>query len=168
LLFIKYLYRGTDIAFLPPMLYVSPQFMVRKIYILTLLGVFFISTTGLPLTVSICNMGDVHTKDHCEMDMQKMANHSCCSKDKEESPVKISQMDMGSCCQLKVVDNNVTDKYLSLANESFSKTQISKLIVSNIISYVTEVFPSQNFYSSNSSPPLTDNHLYLTNSILLI
>lgn len=142
--------------------------MSKKIYILTLIGVFFISTTGLPLTVSICNMGDVHTKDHCEPDMQKMNDHSCCSMEKEDEPVKITTMDMGSCCQLKVVDNNVTDKYLSLSNESFSKTQISKLIVSNTISYTAEVFSSKNFHSSNSSPPLTDNHLYLNNSILLI
>jgi len=142
--------------------------MARKIYILTLLGIFFISTTGLPLTVSICNMGDLHTKDHCEIDMQKMTDHSCCSKDEEEIPVKISQMDMGSCCQLKLVDNNVKDKFLSLSNESFSKTQISKLISSDVISYDTPVFSSHRYYSNNSSPPVADNHLYLNNSILLI
>lgn len=142
--------------------------MARKIYILTLLGVFFISTTGLPLTVSICNMGDLHTKDHCEIDMQKMTDHSCCSKDEEEIPVKISQMDMRSCCQLKLVDNNVKDKFLSLSNESFSKTQISKLISSDVISYDTPVFSSHRYYSNNSSPPVADNHLYLNNSILLI
>lgn len=142
--------------------------MIRKFYILTLLGVFFISTTGLPLTISICNMGDLHTEDHCEMDMQRMVDHSCCSKDKDESPVKISQMDMGSCCQLKVVDNNVTDKFLSLSGETFAKTQITKLISSNIISYDTPVISSHNYYSNNSSPPSADNHIYLNNSILLI
>ena len=142
--------------------------MIRKFYILTLLGVFFISTTGLPLTVSICNMGDLHTKDHCELNMQKVMDHSCCGKVKENDPVKISRIDMDSCCQLKVVDNNVKDKFISLSNESVSKTQIGKLISSDIINYETPLFSLHKYYSNNSSPPLADNHLYLNNSILLI
>jgi hypothetical protein len=141
--------------------------MKRKVYILTLLGVFFISTTGLPLTLSFCSMNDSHPSGHCKMHMETMKN-GCCSKDVAHNEVKLTEKDFDSCCQFKIVDHNITDKFLISGNDTGTKTPVKALVTFNSFNYGSQIILSQNTYTDGSPPPLPDNHLYLSNSILLI
>ncbi len=142
--------------------------MKRRVYILSLLSVFFISTTGLPLTVSMCSMDDMHTTEHCGTAPQKMVDHSCCSKDNVEPAVNIKMIDHGSCCQFKVVDNNISDKYLTSTNDAGFKSPVKIILVLNFSGMESQTVPPFNILTSSSPPPLSDNHIYLSNSVFLI
>lgn len=139
--------------------------MKRKVYILTLLGIFFISTTGLPMTVSICSMKDMQASGQCEMAMNEMDGK--CHDDKSTGDVNVTK-DIPACCQIKIVDNNITDNFISSSNDIGTKTPAKIIFISDINIFTPEINLSNNDYTSGSPPLISDNHIYLTNSILLI
>ncbi len=141
--------------------------MKRKFYILTLLGVFFISTTGLPLTVSFCSMSASHSPKHCKMYKEMMKDHSCCSKVNNNNSVKLTLSGF-ACCQYKIVDHNITDQFLTSNNDHGSKTFVKILAAFSPVNYESHIISSQNIYTGGSPPPLLNNNIYLSNSILLI
>lgn len=140
--------------------------MRRQIYILTLLGIFFLSTTGLPLTINICNMNKTRSVKQCEMlmDMMKIGK---CHEENSISKVNISSS-LPACCQIKIVDNRVTDNFIFTHTDIGTKFSVKVIIISGFLNQIPEINFEHNFYSSGSPPLLSDNHLYLTNSILLI
>lgn len=139
--------------------------MKRKVYILTLLGIFFISTTGLPLTVNICGMKNMQSPKECKMHMDNMQGK--CHEDKSAGEVNMTK-DMPACCQIKIVNNNITDNFISSLNDAGTKTSVKIILVSGILNFTPEINLSYNIYTSGSPPLISDNHIYLTNSILLI
>lgn len=141
--------------------------MIRKIYILTLLSIFFISTTGLPLALHICSMNGLSSAETCKMHKNAEEDHSCCNKE-DESPLKITLNEYDGCCQVKMIDGNLTDQILTAGNDVISKTSIKLILTGITDSYQSPDFPAQLTYNSNSSPPLSDNHIYLNNSVFLI
>jgi hypothetical protein len=141
--------------------------MIRKIYILTLLGIFFISTTGLPLSLHICSMNGLSSAETCKMHKIAEEDHSCCNKE-DESPLKITLNEYDGCCQLKMIERNLTDQLLTAANDIISKTSIKIILTGITASYQSPVLSAHLYYNSNSSPPLSDNLIYLDNSVLLI
>ncbi len=142
--------------------------MKRKVYILSLLGIFFISTTGLPLTVSMCSLRDSHTADHCALNPVKMDDHSCCSKDHAKAKVNIKEMDPGSCCQFKIVDNNISDRYLTTSNDPGPTSPVKTVVVLNFTGSESQIVSPFSIFTSSSPPSLSDNHIYLSNSVFLI
>ena len=141
--------------------------MKRKIFILTLLGVFFTSTAGMPFYMQVCSMYGLNSTNQCKMHKSLREDHSCC-KNEDENPVKITLKAFDGCCQIKVFNKNITDQFLSSANDVNLKSNLKvTLPVINVL-YQPPVFSVQNYYTSSSPPPLLNNHIYLNNSILLI
>jgi hypothetical protein len=141
--------------------------MKKQIYIYSLLGVFFISTTGLPLSLHICSMNGLASDEECSMHKPIEEDHSCCSKE-DESPLKITRNQYDDCCQFTMIDRNLTDQILTAGNDVISKTSIKTVLSGITILYDAPLFAASSNFNSNSSPPLEDNHLYLNHSILLI
>lgn len=140
--------------------------MKRKVYIFTLLGIFLISTTGLPVTIRFCSMKDMKSAMECKMHM-KMTN-KCEGSNDDDNSVKIKAIDFDSCCQIRIIDKNITDKYLTSEKDSGTKISVKAPLISELINYQSQLILSTNLYTNNSPPPLSENHLYLTISILLI
>ncbi len=141
--------------------------MIRKFYISTLLCIFLVSTTGLPLTLHICSMNGLVSTESCKTHKVMEEEHSCCSKD-DESPVKITLNEFDGCCQFKVIERNVTDQFVPVSSDISQITHLKILLSVSDIVYNTPLVLAQYNYTSGSPPPLSDNHIYLDNSILLI
>ena len=95
-----------------------------------------------------------------------MTKKACCDKEKET--VKLTQNDFDSCCQLKIVDHNLTDKFIMTGSDIGSKTPIKILSGLITIEAGANDITTHNEYTDSSPPPLLNNHIYLNNSILLI
>ncbi len=102
------------------------------------------------------------------MDMQsEMNNGETCA------PVAIDNIHSTSisnnCCTVKTVDSSIKDNYLSSNNSFTSNIQLLAVLATPVINNEIAVFGNFNqIYFDTSPPPLSDNSLYLTNSILLI
>ncbi len=140
--------------------------MKRKLFILTLLGVFLFSSTGFPIALHICSVNGLSPAASCKMHQEVKKEHSCCSKE-EEAPVKITVNQFDGCCQFKIVESSLTDQIIISGNDLNIKTNVSSLVTGIISSYHSPAFSVLDF-SSSSSPPVSDNHIYLTISVFLI
>lgn len=139
--------------------------MKRKIYILTLLGIFLLSTTGLPMTINMCNMDDMQASGQCKMTMNEMEGK--CHEDTSTGDVNVTK-DIPPCCQIKIVDNNITDNFISSVNDIGTKVTVKILNTFDVNIFNSEISLSYNIYTSGSPPLISNNHIYLTNSVLLI
>src|SRR3990172_8658197 len=123
------------------------QIMIKKTSILFLILFFFGSTTGLPITIHLCKMVETADTDKCLM---------------HNMPVK------ASCCETKTIDNSIVDRYL------IQKVEIKPDLVNIFLSLNSNIYnyksDTNRFFGITdiSPPPIQNNHLYLTNSSLLI
>lgn len=137
----------------------------KKTLIFSLIFIFTFSNVGLPLTLHVCSAMKTISFDKCEMcNEQESSAHSCCEKNIPDDVYKIKFEK--KCCEAKVLGSPLTEKFLAseiskIDVKDFSHPEISIDKILNdeaIIKYCT----------TSSSPPFYINHLYLTNSILLI
>lgn len=144
--------------------------MFRKTQIVSLILLFFISTTGLPAYYHYCEMMGKRSLSECEACKAKIEKieSSCCSNETPEYPVTISS-DQPVCCQDAFVYNKVEDQFL------FNKSEINYFISTQILFHsVSLITPSADFLLENSfycdsSPPFLINpELNISNSVLLI
>ncbi len=142
--------------------------MKRKIFILTLLSIFFVATTGLPLVIHICSMNGMSSASTCKMHNMMKEHHSCCENKEDENPVKISLNDFNACCQFKVFNKNITDQFLSAGDNLSQITNVKIITAGFFADYHSPDFTVQFNYTSSSPPPLLYNHIYLDNSVFLI
>ena len=66
--------------------------MKKRISILTLILLFLVSTTGMPVTYHLCLMmqeKSLNECDVCKEEIEKIAN-SCCAEETMENPLTIS------------------------------------------------------------------------------
>jgi hypothetical protein len=141
--------------------------MKKKISILTLVFVFLVSTTGMPLIIHYCKMMETASLQACEMHTKEVKKSSCCESVTQSSAMTDSYFSkaIDECCEDFVVDHSVKETFVN------SKTEI------NLPLYLFTFIPvdldlTSNYQTSsevNTSPPLlSTNKIYLTNSILLI
>ena len=144
--------------------------MKRKISILTLISVFFVSTTGLPVSYHLCQMmqeKSLSECDICKAETEKI-ELSCCSEETPEYPVSISSANP-ICCQDEFVYNKVEDEFLCIKTEA-------KIFITVEHSIFTSVSPAdffqnlitQKYLISSSPPKFLTNNIYLNNSVFLI
>jgi hypothetical protein len=143
--------------------------MIKKISILTLLFLFFVSTTGLPFSVEFCNILKKEIKTECPLlTSQKVKNEMSCPFETEKAADNsISFKDEG-CCSQEFFTIGVKDSFISNKTETQNQSVIIILPVSNYSSPKTELEISTYTFIDTSPPLLQSNTLYLSNSILLI
>ena len=72
--------------------------MIKRTKILTLIFLFFISTTGLPVFYHYCEMMGVNSLSECEMcSSEEEREFSCCSEELFEDAPQIAS-NKSSCC----------------------------------------------------------------------
>ena len=140
--------------------------MKKRILISTLTILFLVSTTGLPVTISMCKMaaGDA---DQCTMH-QKPVRSMCCMEETSENTLRISRT-TPNCCQVSFVYNKVESEFVN------NKTELNFYSSSHIILSLVALIPSQlelisaeSFYTDSSPPFLINPEIHITNSTLLI
>jgi hypothetical protein len=143
--------------------------MIRKTQIFSLILLFFISTTGLPVFSHYCEMMGRKSLSECEVcTAEKEETFSCYSEETPEYPVKISS-EKPVCCQDEFVYHKVEDEFL------FNKAE-AKVFITVEHSIITSVSPAdfsqnlltQKYLISSSPPKFLTNDIYLNNSVFLI
>ena len=142
--------------------------MIKKISISTLLLLFFVSTTGLPLSIHFCKMGSSAASQTCTIhnEMNKKM-HQSCNQDKEEN--SYFTVEKGSCCKTEIVNKPISDKFLQVdAQKHNLKQNITPVIISDLAIGNNSPAITFNYFTDSSPPTLINNHIYLNNSVLLI
>ena len=138
--------------------------MFRKVLISTIVLVFFVSTTGLPLTIHLCSMVADGEMEACTMHSEMMQ----CENDADAAynVVKIKRED---CCKTEVKYESIGDKFLQINSQKviYNETLIA-LLNAELFQNLNQLTLFQNYLSDSSPPHSVNNHLYLNNSILLI
>jgi hypothetical protein len=139
----------------------------KKISILSLITVFFVATTSLPISIYFCQMTDTYSLGECPMNMHsEMQNNESCT------PVAINDIHgtsiSNNCCSVKTVDSSIKDHYLNSNNNANNNIQILAIIAVPGSTFTNTNKDINKIYFDTSPPLLSNNSLYLTNSILLI
>lgn len=135
--------------------------MKKRISVLSLIFLFVVSTIGLPLSINICNMTGTAMAELCSM------NSSC--ETGSHSIAVNTEITKSKCCQTDIIDKAISDKYIQVNLQKINPGQ-------NIVVYNNEnfsvnsslTFNYSDYFNDSSPPSLSNNHIYLNNSILLI
>lgn len=143
--------------------------MNRKKYIIFFFTlVFGLSSTGLPLSVHYCEMMNSVSSEECSMCVEviKPEVYSCCSM--EIPGLKLIDQKNGGCCETKIVDASVKDKYIYTKVDK--KEELNSIILLPQLNHSICFSDSKEviFYLDTSPPHLISNNLYIANSIFLI
>jgi len=140
--------------------------MKKRILISSLIILFLVSTTGLPVTISMCKM-TAEDADQCTMH-QKPVRSMCCIEEVSESMLRISRT-TPNCCQVSFVYNKVESEFVNNKTEiNFYSSFQSLIILVSLIPEQFEISYSESFYTDSSPPFLIDPEIHITNSSLLI
>jgi hypothetical protein len=144
--------------------------MKRKISILTLILLFFASTTGLPITLHLCKMMEMEKMTECSMceSSKEKMQMPCCDQEMDKQETVITDFN-DQCCELTIIDKKLSDKFFFAeynSKEEFSLVSI--LIEDNYDSQNKLSYSTSNKSISEFPPGLLTNHLYLNLSVLLI
>jgi hypothetical protein len=141
--------------------------MKKKISILTLVFVFLVSTTGMPLIIHYCKMMETASLQACEMHSKELKKSSCCESESQPQAIADSYFSkaIDECCTDYLVDYSVKETFLT------SKTEIDLPLY--LYTLIPVDFNLTSNYQTNqeidTSPhSLLSNRIYLTNSVLLI
>ncbi|MFO7445790.1 MAG: hypothetical protein R6W90_05455 [Ignavibacteriaceae bacterium] len=134
---------------------------MKKIHILILTFVFFLSTTSLPVSLHMCKMMEDVSSEKCGMcDSGMGANEN---KDTAHFKNGFSS----PCCSTQLIDTSVKDNFLNKStSQDFNPVKILSIIPAEEISDITNIAS----YTDEDTlpPPLQSNVLYLFNSTFLI
>ena len=137
--------------------------MKKKILILSLVTVFFVSTTSLPVTEHLCKM--TQTVKTCNCSMMKHCMMGC----KSHSDKNVNLLSLkNNCCSTKTIDTKVKDEYLSQQKTNNNVQTLAVVLISNPFEGIEKLNLNKKYFQDFSPPLLTSNNLYLSNSVLLI
>jgi len=143
--------------------------MKKRIFIISFVILFLVSTTGLPVYYHYCEMMQKKSLNGCEVCAEEKEEvSSCCLEEVSEDNVKFSS-DRPVCCQEEFVYNKVEDEFVINKSDInyFSSTQ--NLFQSVALNPSATSFSIEaSFYCDSSPPFLINSELYISNSILLI
>ena len=144
--------------------------MKRKISILTLVLLFFASTTGLPITLHLCKMMEMEIMTECSMcnSSKDKIQMPCCTEEMEREKNVITDSN-DPCCELSIIDNKLSDKFFFSKHKSYEEFRLISILVENSNLYQNNFsFSTSNKLINESPPGLLTNHLYLDLSVLII
>lgn len=138
----------------------------RNILNYALILFFTITNTGLPLIKHVCQMMQTSSFEACEMCKIEEEPSTCCEED--NFGVSFTDNQFSDCCQNEIVLMPIADKFIGQkANLEVHISNLTLVFNSNLIDGFSK--SEIKIYSSDSSPPfLSDNPIYLFNSVLLI
>ena len=144
--------------------------MKKRISILTLILLFLVSTTGMPVTYHLCLMmqeKSLNECDVCKVELERIET-SCCAEETMANPSTISS-ENPVCCHDEFVYNKVEDEFVANKSEVnfFSLSEKSIPIVSVIPPSVNFIL-EKSFYCDSSPPFLINPELHIFNSVFLI
>jgi hypothetical protein len=143
--------------------------MIKKGFILTLLLLFFASTTGLPFSVEFCNILKKEIKTECPLfTPENNENELSCPFEKEKAAEKSTSFKDEDCCSRKFMIIGVKDSFIPNKTEAGNQSLTIILPVADYSLPVTVQQVSNYTFIDTSPPLLQSNTLYLNNSILLI
>ena len=142
--------------------------MKKRIFILSFVILFLVSTTGLPVYYHYCEMMQKKSLNECEVCAEEKEEvSSCCSEKVSENTIKFSSH-RPVCCQEEFVYNKVEDEFVN------NKTDVNFFSSSEILYQPIILIPhtfdfslDESFYCDSSPPFLINPELYISNSILL-
>ncbi len=138
--------------------------MKKKIAIISLSLLFFVSTVGLPLSINLCTMVDESPAELCEMH----SNDAKCENENRSISIK-TEFNKEDCCKTEIIDKSISDKYLQVDIHKHNLNQNIIAFINFDLSESSNSIINSNKYFNDSSPPIfISNHIYLNNSILLI
>ena len=143
--------------------------MTKRIYILSLVFTFFISTTGLPVTMHLCKMmgNSVEKCDMCSVP-QEPVKTSCCMEETDDNLVTISNY-IPTCCHTELVSNKIDDQFITVKTGINNTLSLIQFVVISNASVLSTGFKALSDHSSYHPPPSkVSNNLYLALSVLLI
>lgn len=138
--------------------------MKKKIFILYLVTVFFVSTTSLPITVHFCKM--TKTSAACKCSTMGNCKMSCKNQSVKEAHLPHIK---NNCCSTKTIDTTLKDEYLSQQNSNNHNFQpLVFVLTNNPFESISKLNSNKKYFQDFSPPLLTNNTLYLNNSVFLI
>ena len=143
--------------------------MIKKISILSLLLLFFVSTTSLPFTIHFCKMQKEMKDNMCRMEMNQSSSSGMTCSGINNNDDGTQQVKQFPCCGTKTLDLSIKDQFLN--NRSDSPQFVHLLAVISLSNSIIVLEGLNNSGYSNidiSPPPRYDNNLYLNFSLLLI
>lgn len=146
--------------------------MAKRLFIISFIILFTISTSGMPVIAHYCNsMGSlnlwnsIQVGEYCEMHQKNIEEISCCKSEKEFDII-ISNSPV-NCCLDRVFDNSVKDDFISSAD--YVKTPVQFISFQTLNKDSFESVISESLLILNNSPPkFLTNKIYLSISIFLI
>lgn len=146
----------------------SLEVMKQKLIILFIFT-FFLSTTGLPISLHYCEMQGNTSLASCEMcsPQETEEKSSCCEKENDYA-VQFATKNLDECCVTEIIESSVKDGFLIVINDvKIDVKYFSVALISNDDESSLSIEKYQ-FNFNDSSPPLTCNNIYLLNSVFLI
>lgn len=141
--------------------------MMKKFYISLLILVVFLSTTGVYSSFYNCEMMESSSADKCSMCQVEELQQpdKCCEMNDDYKETVKSEEPV--CCDIKVVDEKLSDDFLVTFKNNSEKESSLKIIL------VSENFENSNTFSKidisvNAHSPPQNIPIYITNSVLLI
>ena len=135
--------------------------MKKKISVISLILLFSVSTIGLPITINFCMMMDTPLSVSCEM------NSEC--QNESHSNSSTSEFVKADCCKTEIIDKAISDNYLQPDIQINSLNHnIVAVINPNLEENNNSIIDPVHYFNDTSPPALSNNHIYLSISILLI
>ncbi len=137
---------------------------MKKKFSIILVFLFIVSTIGLPLSINFCSMMDTPQAGVCEMH----SNDRACETENHHILLK-TELTRQDCCKTEIIDKAISDNYLQTDIQIHNLNQNIIAVINPNLAENNNSFVNLTYYFSDISPPsLSNNHIYLSISILLI
>jgi hypothetical protein len=131
-----------------------------KILLTIFILVFFVSNTGLPFSIHLCQMMQDISVESCDM----CSVHKSCCSDVDE--VKITKA-KAACCETKIAAEPLKDSYISINEIIFTDIYVIEIV--EILSGISDKTKINHSVFTDGSPPgFTNQEKFLLNSTFLI
>ena len=141
---------------------------MKKKLIIIVTFLFFLSTTGLPISMHYCEMLKITSLLKCEVcTLEENEKESSCCEDKDDYPLKLKSENSDQCCDTKIIDKSISDNFIPLKLEVKQEQSSTVVYITDLIS--KQLSLNHQFINESASPPSAQhNDLYLQNSVFLI
>lgn len=141
--------------------------MLRKIYILSFIIIFFASNIGFPIALHFCEMMNIASLSSCTLCEEKNENPvSCCDTTSEKNNQTISKIESG-CCKEIINETSITDSYIYQQKKDESFSVNFQIIFTSIVDN-NDISSTYHFYKNKIPLFIQENPKYILNTSFLI